>query len=150
MKSEKFGWVDRVAIIGSVASLLGLGAALLYGVALARDDDLAGTVVVRRPHAEDLATERLDLLVLEAEDRRHRARSLPGCFRHREPPLADESDRLAEAHRTNGRERGEFADGVPDHDVGPDPALPQGGKNGEAGRDEGGLLHAPKRCYAPS
>ena len=29
MKSEKFGWVDRVAIIGSVASLLGLGAALL-------------------------------------------------------------------------------------------------------------------------
>ena len=39
----------------SCAEALGLGAALLNCVVLTGDDDLAGAVVVRRPHAQDLA-----------------------------------------------------------------------------------------------
>src|SRR5438128_1658804 len=67
-----------------------------------RDHDLPGAAVVRRPHPEDPAAELLDDLVLEAEDRGHRAGVLPRRLGHREPALAHERDRLRRADRTGG------------------------------------------------
>src|SRR5262249_28264291 len=98
-------------------------------------------VVVRRPHADDLAAELLDLLVGETEDRRHRAGSLPCGLRHREPALTDEADRLAGADGACGGERGELAHRVPDDDVGFQPTLAERRENREARGDERRLLH---------
>ena len=72
---------------------------LVDGVVLAGDDDLAGTVVVRGPHAEDLPAEPLDHLVVEPEDRGHRAGPLLRRLGHRQAALADERDRLLDAYR---------------------------------------------------
>src|SRR6185312_7371980 len=95
---------------------------------------------VRRPDAEDLAAERLDVVVLEPEDRRHRARALPGRLGHRETALADEADRLAGAERADGRERRELADRMPDHNVRLDALLADGREDREARRNERRLL----------
>src|SRR4029453_7790854 len=97
------------------AFLLCLRSALVDSVVLARDDDLTRTVVVRGPHAEDLPAEPLDDLVVQTEDRRPRAGTLPGGLGHREPALANERDGLADADRLGGGQRGELADRVPDH-----------------------------------
>ena len=53
---------------------LRLPAAFLDRRGLSRDHQLSRAVVVRRPHAVDPAAELLDHLVLEPEDRGHRAR----------------------------------------------------------------------------
>ena len=90
---------------------------LLDCVVLARDHDLAGAVVVRRPHADDLAAEVLDRLVLEPEDGGHRAGVLAGRLGHRETALAHEADRLGRAHRADRGERRELADRMADDDV---------------------------------
>ena len=125
----------------SSAEVFGLGAQLLDCVVLTRDHDLTRAVVVRGPDADDLAAERLDRLVLEAQDRGHRAGVAAGGLRHRETALAHEADRLTRAQRRHGRERGELPDRVPDHDVGLDPLGPDRGQDGEARRDERRLLH---------
>ena len=104
-------------------------------------DDLARAVVVRRPDADDLPAELLDLLVLEPEDRGHRAWTLARGLRHRQPPLAHEPYRLAGPERAGRRERGELADRVADDDVGLESALPHRGENRQARRDERRLLH---------
>src|SRR5262245_4950372 len=76
------------------AELLGLGADLADGVLLSRDDDLPWAVVVGGPHAFDVMADLLDELVVETEDRRHRAVADPGRLGHREPTLTHECDRL--------------------------------------------------------
>src|SRR5207244_10804726 len=106
-----------------------------------RDHDLAGAVVVRRPDPEDAAAELLDDLVLEAEDRRHRAGVLPRRLGHRETALADERDRLGRADRAGGGARRALADRAADDVLGLDAACPQRRQPGEARRDERGLLH---------
>src|SRR5205823_3961182 len=73
-----------------------LRAALVHRVILTRHDDLAGTVVVRGPDPEDPAAERLHLLVLETEDRGHRARVRKRRLRHGEAARAHEDERLLE------------------------------------------------------
>jgi hypothetical protein len=123
------------------SGLLGLRAAFVDGGILAGDDDLARAVVVGRPDADDLAAERLDDLVLEAEDRRHRAWMLARGLGHREPALPDERDRLDGVERLGRRQRGELADRVPDDDVRMDPPLAQRREDGEARDDERRLLH---------
>ena len=125
----------------SSAEVLGLGAQLLDCVVLAGDHDLARAVVVRGPDADDLAAQVLDRLVLEPEDRRHRARVAAGRLGHREPALAHEADRLAGARCADRRERGELADRVADDDVGLEPLGPDRRQDGEARRDERRLLH---------
>ena len=124
----------------SSAEALRLGATLLDGVELAGDDDLPRAVVVRGPHADDPPAELLDLLVGEAEDRRHRARALACRLGHREPALADEADRLGGREHARRGERRELADRVPDDDVGLEAPLAHGGEDGEARRDERRLL----------
>ena len=74
----------------SSAEAFRLGAALLYGVELAGDDDLPGAVVVRRPHPDDPPAELLDLLVRETEDRCHGSGPLAGGLGHRQTTLAHE------------------------------------------------------------
>ena len=64
---------------------------------LARDHDLAGAVVVRRPHAVDRDAQLLDDRIVEPEHRRHRAGVLPRRLGHRLAALADERDRVAGA-----------------------------------------------------
>ena len=125
----------------SCAEALGLGAALLNCIVLAGDDDLAGAVVVRRPDAKDLPAQRLDGLVLEPEDRGHRAGVLAGGLGHRQAALAHERDRLGRADRADRRERRELADRMADDDVGLEPGLADGRQDGEARGDERRLLH---------
>ncbi len=108
---------------------------------LAGDDYLPGTVVVRRPDPEDPAADALDDLVLEAEDRGHRAGALPRRLGHRQAPFADKADRLGDTDGVGGRQRGELADGVADHVVGLDPARAQGGEHRQARGHERRLLH---------
>ena len=122
------------------AGLFGSGASLVDRGVLARDDDLPGAVVVRRPHVEDAAADALHDLVVEAEDRRHRARVLAGRLRHREPTLAHERDGLFDPERPGRRQRGELADRVADDKVRLDPARANGGAHREARRDESRLL----------
>src|SRR3954465_6283962 len=83
----------------------------------ARDDDLPWTVVVRRPHVLDLVADRLDRLVGEAEDRRHRARPLPRGSGHREATLAHQRNRLSGCQRLRRRESRELANGMTDDEV---------------------------------
>ena len=82
----------------------------------------------------------LDHLVVEPEDRGHRAGLLARRLGHREAALAHELDRLLERHRVGGRERCELADRVADDVVGLDAARAQRREHGEAGRDERRLL----------
>src|SRR5205814_4407736 len=103
--------------------------------------DLPGAVVVRRPHAEDPAAQSLDHLVVETEDRRHRAGMLPRRLGHREPALADEPDRLVVLQRARRRDRRELAHRMADHEVRLDSAGADGRQHREARRDEGRLLH---------
>ena len=125
----------------SCAEALGLGAALLNCIVLTGDDDLAGAVVVRRPHAQDLPAQRLDGLVLEPENRGHRARALTGGLGHRQAALADEGDRLGRADGADRRERRELADRMADDDVRLEPGLADRRQDGEARGDERRLLH---------
>src|ERR671914_268017 len=119
---------------------LGLDAALVDRRILAGDDDLAGRVVVRRPDTDDLAAERLDDGVVEAEDRGHRARALAGRLGHREPALAHQRDGVLRGHRLRGGECRELADRVADDVVRIDPARTQRGEHGEARGDESRVL----------
>ena len=123
------------------ARLLRSLAALVHRVVLAGDDDLPGAVVVRRPHAEDLAAEHLDHLVVEAEDRRHRAGMPCGSLGHGDAALAHELDRLLGRHRFRRGKRRELADRMADDEVRLDPARAYRRKHGERGRDERRLLH---------
>ena len=91
---------DAQADRAARALALRLDARLVDRGRLARDDELARAVVVRRPHVRDLPAERLDDLVGEAEDRRHRAGVLLRGLRHREPALAHERDRVARPRAT--------------------------------------------------
>jgi hypothetical protein len=123
------------------AFLLRLGAALVDGGVLARDHDLPGTVVVRRPHVGDPRTQTLDHLVLEAEDRRHRAGVLARCLGHRQPALAHERNRVVLRERLRRSKRRELAHRVPDDEVRLVALGAQRRENGEARGDESGLLH---------
>ena len=125
----------------SSAEVFGLGAALLDRLMLARDHDLARAVVVRRPHAHDPPAELLDLLVLEPEDRGHRARTLASCLGHREPSLAHEPYCLACSQRPGGGKCRELADRVTDDDVGLEPALTHRSEDRQGRRDQRRLLH---------
>ena len=107
---------------------------------LAGDDELAGAVVVRGPDVRDRAAERLDGLVGETEDRRHRPGARAGRCGGREPALAHELDRLPHAERVGRSERRELSDRMTDHVVGVDLALAQGGVDRKARRHERGLL----------
>ena len=120
--------------------LLGTRTALVDRLALAGDDELTRAVVVRRPHATDPAAQALHDVVVEPQDRRHRARVLARRLGHREAPLANERERLGDADRGGRRESGELPDRVADHIVGLDASRLQRGEHGEAGRDERGLL----------
>ena len=60
---------------------------------------------------------------------------------HRDPALADESDRLLVRHRAGGGERGELADGVADDVVRFVTARTQRREDRERRRDERRLLH---------
>ena len=120
--------------------LLGLGAALADGVVLAGNDDLARAVVVCGPHVCDRAAQTLDNLVREPEDGRHRARPLLHRFRHRDPALPYEPDRVGRVERLGRSERGELADGMADHVVGHDPTRADRLVDREARRDERRLL----------
>ena len=122
------------------AFALRLGAALADRVVLARDHDLAGAVVVRRPDVRDLAAETLDDLVGEPEDRGHRARPLLRRLGHRDPAFGHEPDRVGRADRLGGAERGELADRVPDDEVGMDPVRADRLVDREARRHERRLL----------
>ena len=104
-------------------SLLGAGAALLDGRVLARDDDLARAVVVRGPDAEDPAAEPLDDLVVEPEDRGHRAGPLRAASAIARPRSRTSAIASPTRHRAGGGQRGELADGVADDEVRLDPAL---------------------------
>ena len=115
-------------------------AALVDGVVLSGDDDLPRAVVVRRPHAENLPAERLDHLVLEPEDRGHRAGMLRGRLGHRDPAFAHELERLFHAHRAGRRNRRELADGMADDEVRLDPARADRCEHREGRRDECRLL----------
>ena len=83
---------------------------------------------------------RLHHLVVESEDRRHRARVLARGLRHREPALTHQRDRLFDSERPGRRQRGELADRVADDKVGLDPARPNGRTHGETRRNQGRLL----------
>ena len=120
---------------------LRLGAALVDCRVLAGDDDLAGAVVVRRPDARDAGAEVLDHLVLQPEDRRHRARVLLRGRGHRQAPLADERYRLLDSEGLGCRQGGELADRVADDEVRPVAVATQGGQHGEARGDQRRLLH---------
>ena len=122
------------------AFFLGSRTALVHRLALTGDDELARAVVVRRPHAADPAAQALHDVVVEPQDRRHRARVLARRLGHREAPLANERDRLGDADRRGRRQSGELADRVADHIVGLDASRLQRGEHGEAGGDERGLL----------
>ncbi len=122
------------------AGLFGSGAGLVDRGILPGDDDLSRAVVVRRPHVEDAPADALHDLVVEAEDRRHRARVLARGLSHREPTLTHERDGLLDPERARRRQRGELADRVADDEVWLDPARPNSGANGEARRDERRLL----------
>ena len=123
------------------ARLLRLDTALADGVVLARDDDLARAVVVRGPDVRDLAAEALDHLVREPEDRGHRARPRLRGLGHRDA-RARGTSRIASAALSDSRrsERGELADGVPDHVVGRDPVRADRCVDRKARRDERRLL----------
>src|SRR5439155_16860962 len=89
--------------------VLCLLAALFDRARLARHDDLAWAVVVRRPDAGDTPAERLDHLVGETEDRRHRSRPLAGGGRHRQAAFPDESDGFGRCEGMGRSKRGELA-----------------------------------------
>src|SRR6185436_2600043 len=116
------------------AGFFGLDAAFADGVVLAGDDDLSGTVVVRRPDVRDLAAEALDDLVRESKDGGHGTRTRVRGFRHREPALPHEPDRVGRTERLGRAERGELTDGMADHVVGHDPVRTDRGVDGEARR----------------
>ena len=99
------------------ALALGLDARLVDRRRLAGDHELAGAVVVRRPHVRDLLAQRLDRLVGEPEDRRHRAGMRVRGLGHREPALADERDRVARRRACRRAERRELADRVADDEI---------------------------------
>ena len=85
------------------------------GDALGRagDHDLAGRVEVGDPHvAVGPPAGDLDLVVVEAEDRGHRARAVAAGVVHRLGPLGDEAHALVEAERAGGGERGVLAEAV--------------------------------------
>src|SRR5581483_9639714 len=119
----------------------GLVARLVDGDRLAGDDELPGAVVVRRPDVRDLLAERLDDLVGEAEDGRHRAGMRTSRLGHGGSPLAHERDRLAQRQRLRRAERRELADRVADDDVWADAARTERRVEREAGGDERRLLH---------
>ena len=108
--------------------------------ALAGDDELAGAVVVRRPHAVDRGAELLDDGVVEPEHGRHRAGVLPRRLRRGLAALAHERDRVAGPDRVGGGERRVLADGVADDVVGLDPERLHRPQAGDRGRDERRLL----------
>ena len=118
-----------------------LGAELVDGGILAGDDDLAGAVVVCGPDSLDPAAELLDRLVLEPEDRRHRAGVQASSLRHRETTLTHEPDRLARAHCRDRRQRSELADRVTDDEVRLESLGPDRSQDGERRRDQRRLLH---------
>ena len=120
--------------------LLGRHTRLVHRGVLAGDHDLAGTVVVRRPHVEDPPADALDGLVIETENCGHRAGMPLRSFGHRDPALANERERLLDPQRRCGDERGELAHGVPDHVVRRDPALANRRQYGKARADQRGLL----------
>ena len=97
---------------------------------LARDHDLAGAVVVRRPDSVDREAQVLDDGVVEPEHCRHRPGSLLRRLGHRLASLADERDCVAGADRVGGRQGRVLAHRVSDHVVGLDPerASPRAGR----------------------
>ena len=120
--------------------VLRLVAALVDSGVLAGDHDLAWAVVVRRPHTDDLAAEPLDDRIIQAEDRRHRTRTLARGLGHCEPSLTDESDRLFGRERIRRGKCRELADGMADDVIRLDASRFQRGQHREAGCDECRLL----------
>src|SRR5213079_1904328 len=90
---------------------------------------------------EDPPADPLDDLVVEPEDRGHRAGVAARGLSHRQPALTHERDRLLDLERPRSGECGELADGVADDEVRLDPSSADPGKHGETGRHESGLLH---------
>ena len=97
----------------------------------AAHDDLPGAVVVGRPDAVDAVAEALDLGVVEADDRRHRARRGCGGRGGREAALARQVRRRAVVDRAGSCEGGVLADRVPDDVVGREAGRRQPRETGE-------------------
>ena len=95
------------------AELLGVRSGGRDSLGRPGDHDLAGSVEVGDPHvAVGAAAGDLDLVVVEAEDRGHRAGLiLPGVV-HGLGALGDEAHALVEARRAGGDERGVLAEAV--------------------------------------
>ena len=81
------------------AGLFGGRTGLVDRGILSGDDDLAGAVVVRGPHVEDAPANAFDDLVVEAEDRGHRARILASGLRHCQPAFTYERNGLFDLER---------------------------------------------------
>jgi hypothetical protein len=80
-------------------------------------DHLAGGVVVGRPDALDLGAEALGLLVVQADDGRHRARPLLVRGLHRRPPLGHQAQRVRVPQAAAGHQGGELAQRVPEREA---------------------------------
>jgi hypothetical protein len=122
---------------------LGLFAALVHRIGLPRDDDLARAIVIRRPDAVNLSAKLLHDLVLEPENRRHRAWALLGDFGHRQPALTHEPDRVSRVEHASCRQRRELSNRVADNIVRPEAERLDRRQNGQAGSQQRGLLN---RC----
>jgi hypothetical protein len=112
---------------------------------LARHDDLAGTVVVRRPDPVDPSAKLLDNRVLETEDSGHRAGVLERGLGHRLAPLAHEGHSVPARERLGRCKRRVLADRVADHVVGRDAERLDRAQAGKRRGDERGLLELRSR-----
>ncbi len=122
------------------AGLFGGRTGLVDRGILSGDDDLPRAVVVRGPHVEDAPADAFDDLVVEAEDRGHRARILASGLCHREPALTYEHNGLFDLERPGSRQGRELTDRVTDDEVRLDAACPHRRADSEARCDQSRLL----------
>ncbi len=108
---ERAGHLQRHDLLGP--ELLGDGTGRGHAVGRAGDDDLTGRVEVGHPHvAVGPPAGDLDEVVVEPEDRGHRAGVVDAGLVHRVGPLDDEAHALVERQGTGGGERGVLAEAV--------------------------------------